>query len=404
MIYLAQKIKNHKTIKAKHQNGDFEMAYEIDFIGVNSEKSTKDADAICMRWRSGVSFDGTATYKIGVVDGGFEAHGDALVAHMNQYYFNDELNIKDITEKSVDFIVITHPDQDHTIGIKKVLENFSVKKIYMNRPWKYVDDLFDKINDGRITKESLARRLREKYKTIADIEDMAKEKNIPIYEAFEGTHIEDELLILSPEKQYYLSLLVSSEKTPLEMSSALQHDGTLLKLLESVKDFALNILETWDIETLRESETTSAENETSVILRGKVDGSGFILTGDAGIGSLNRAIDYMEKIGENIVEDISFYQVPHHGGRHNVSPSVLNRMLGEKIEKGNSRNKVAFASVAQNSSHPLKMVTNAYIRRGVTIYKTNGNVICHHNGKMPDRRWVGLKSIEFSDYVEEWSN
>ena len=73
MIYLAQKIKNHKTIKAKHQNGDFEMAYEIDFIGVNSEKSTKDADAICMRWRSGVSFDGTATYKIGVVDGGFEA-------------------------------------------------------------------------------------------------------------------------------------------------------------------------------------------------------------------------------------------------------------------------------------------------------------------------------------------
>ena len=303
---MAQKIKNHKTIKAKHQNGDFEMAYEIDFIGVNSEKSTKDADAICMRWRSGVSFDGTATYKIGVVDGGFE--------------------------------------------------------------------------------------------------DMAKEKNIPIYEAFEGTHIEDELLILSPEKQYYLSLLVSSEKTPLEMSSALQHDGTLLKFLESVKDFALNILETWDIETLRESETTSAENETSVILRGKVDGSGFILTGDAGIGSLNRAIDYMEKIGENIVEDISFYQVPHHGGRHNVSPSVLNRMLGEKIEKGSSRNKVAFASVAQNSSHPLKMVTNAYIRRGVTIYKTNGNVICHHNGKMPDRRWVGLKSIEFSDYVEEWSN
>lgn len=90
---MAQKIKNHKTIKAKHQNGDFEMAYEIDFIGVNSEKSTKDADAICMRWRSGVSFGGAATYKIGVVDGGFEAHGDALVAHMNQYYFNDELNM-----------------------------------------------------------------------------------------------------------------------------------------------------------------------------------------------------------------------------------------------------------------------------------------------------------------------
>ena len=71
-----------------------------------------------------------------------------------------------------------------------------------------------------------------------------------------------------------------------------------------------------------------------------------------------------------------------------MSPSVLNRMLGEKIEKGSSRIS-SICSVAQNSSHPLKMVTNAYIRRGVTIYKTNGNVICHHNGKMPDRRWVG---------------
>lgn len=48
--------------------------------------------------------------------------------HMNQYYFNDELNIKDITEKSVDFIVITHPDQDHTIGIKKSFREFQRKK------------------------------------------------------------------------------------------------------------------------------------------------------------------------------------------------------------------------------------------------------------------------------------
>ena len=197
---------------------------------------------------------------------------------------------------------------------------------------------------------------------------------------------------------------MESEKTPLQESAALQQDGIFGKIVKSTKKLVLNLLETWDFETLREGEKTSAENETSVILRGIIDGSGFLLTGDAGIRALNKAMDYMELIGENIRSDISFYQIPHHGGRHNVSPSILNRMLGEKVKKGNTRNKTAFASVAKDSDHPLKMVTNAYIRRGVNTYKTEGNVVCHHNGDMPNRNWIALKQIEFSDYVEDWDD
>lgn len=211
-------------------------------------------------------------------------------------------------------------------------------------------------------------------------------------------------MILSPQKQFYLDLLVESEKTPFTENATLRQDGLVSKIFSAVKEAALNVLETWNIETLRENEKTSAENETSVILRGKVDGKGFVLTGDAGIRALDRAIKYMKSIGENPVLDISFYQIPHHGGRHNISPSILNKLIGEKVDNGVSRNKVAFVSVAQDSDHPLKMVTNAYIRRGVATYKTNGNVICHSNGKMPDRGWSSLSAIEFSDYVEEWDN
>ena len=380
------------------------MAYEIDFVGVKADKCTKDADAICLRWKVGEKIDGTPIYKIGVVDGGFEAHGNEMVTHMNRYYFNDRECAKSEAEKVIDFIVITHPDQDHTLGVKRILENFKINKIYMNRPWKYIDDLFDKVDDGRITKESLKKRLREKYKTIADIEDVAEEKKISICEAFQGTYVENEILILSPQKQFYLDLLVESEKTPFTENATLRQDGLVSKIFSAVKEAALNVLETWNIETLREKEKTSAENETSVILRGKVDGKGFVLTGDAGIRALDRAIKYMKSIGENPVLDISFYQIPHHGGRHNISPSILNKLIGEKVDNGVSRNKVAFVSVAQDSDHPLKMVTNAYIRRGVATYKTNGNVICHSNGKMPDRGWSSLSAIEFSDYVEEWDN
>lgn len=380
------------------------MAYEIDYIGVKADKATKDADAICLRWKTGIALNGMPIYKVGVIDGGFEAHGNAMIAHMNQYYFDDAEGAKSKEKKTIDFVVVTHPDQDHAIGLKQVLKAFDVKKIYMNRPWLYVDELFDKVNDGRITKQSLRERLRNNYKTIVDIENIAEENEIPIYEAFEGTYVENEILILSPEKQFYLDLLVESEKTPLQEQAAFNQDGLFGRIANAVKAYIVNKFEDWDIETLRENEETSAENETSVVLRGLVEGKGFLLTGDAGIRALNKAIDYMEQIGEDIISEISFYQIPHHGGRHNVSPSLLDRMVGQRVKKGATRNKTAFASVAEGSDHPLKMVTNAYIRRGVSTYQTNGNTICHHCGQMPERGWTQLKMIEFADYVEEWDD
>lgn len=380
------------------------MAYEIDYIGVKADKATKDADAICLRWKTGIALNGMPIYKVGVIDGGFEAHGNAMIAHMNQYYFDDAEGVKSKEKKTIDFVVVTHPDQDHAIGLKQVLKAFDVKKIYMNRPWLYVDELFDKVNDGRITKQSLRERLRNNYETIADIENIAEENKIPIYEAFEGTYVENEILILSPEKQFYLDLLVESEKTPLQEQAAFNQDGLFGRIVNAVKAYIVNKFEDWDIETLRENEETSAENETSVVLRGLVEGDGFLLTGDAGIRALNKAIDYMEQIGEDVISEISFYQIPHHGGRHNVSPSLLDRMVGQRVKKGATRNKTAYASVAEGSDHPLKMVTNAYIRRGVSTYETNGNTICHHCGQMPKRGWTQLKMIEFADYVEEWDD
>lgn len=380
------------------------MAYEIDYIGVKADKATKDADAICLRWKTGIALNGMPIYKVGVIDGGFEAHGNAMIAHMNQYYFDDAEGVKSKEKKTIDFVVVTHPDQDHAIGLKQVLKAFDVKKIYMNRPWLYVDELFDKVNDGRITKQSLRERLRNNYETIADIENIAEENKIPIYEAFEGTYVENEILILSPEKQFYLDLLVESEKTPLQEQAAFNQDGLFGRIANAVKAYIVNKFEDWDIETLRENEETSAENETSVVLRGLVEGDGFLLTGDAGIRALNKAIDYMEQIGEDVISEISFYQIPHHGGRHNVSPSSLDRMVGQRVKKGATRNKTAYASVAEGSDHPLKMVTNAYIRRGVSTYETNGNTICHHCGQMPKRGWTQLKMIEFADYVEEWDD
>ena len=144
------------------------MAYEIDFIGIKEE--SKDSDAIAFRWK-----EDDGDYKIGVYDGGIQAYGEALTDHLNNIYFSGN---KD--DKVIDFVICSHSDLDHTSGLKSILNNFDVKVLYMNRPWLYIDDVFDKISDGRITKESLVRRLKEKYKYIADLEELAEEKGIEI--------------------------------------------------------------------------------------------------------------------------------------------------------------------------------------------------------------------------------
>ena len=375
------------------------MAYEIDFIGMGEEVK-KDASAICMRWRVCDSV-GNESYKIAVYDGGFDEHGKKMVQHMNEYYFDDPDGKKKVADKIIDLVVVSHPDQDHTIGLKHILENFKVKKLVMNRPWLYVDELWDKVNDGRITKRSFENTLRERYGTIAELEEIANEKKIPIMEGFQGMILEDALMICSPSKRLYFDLLVESDRTPLENESNVKA-SLLYKGFEKFKNYVLSLIESWDVEFLREDVGTSADNETSIVIRGIIDGAGFLLCGDAGVRALDTAMNFLASQGEDIRETVSFYEVPHHGGRHNVSPSILDRLIGEKVGKDEKSGRTAFASVAHGSNHPLRMVTNAFKRRGVEVYKTSGNIIHHRHGDMPKRGWARIEEVGFYEKVEEW--
>lgn len=365
------------------------MAYEMDFIGVSEELAKKDADAIAFRWKTENGF------KRCVYDGGFEAHGECLAEVLNKYYFQHD------EEKVIDAVFVSHSDQDHTSGLKTILENFTVKALYMNRPWLYVDELIDKADDKRITKDSLIRRLKEKFQYIADLEELADRKAIPIYEAFAGQKIEDKLFVLSPNKVTYKQLLIESNKTPLQESRIDTKDSVFSKFMSKI----CNVVESWNVETLREDISTSAENEMSIILLGLMDDEKFLLTGDAGVKALRYAIDYYRYYyGKVITGDIKFMQIPHHGGRHNVSPSILNELIGNKVDMRIDRGITAYASAAENSDHPYKMVVNAYLRRGAKVMKTSGNSI-RYQKSMPARYgYSSIESEKFCLYVEKWND
>ena len=362
------------------------MKYEIDFIGINKEG--KDADAICFRYSNG----NDNKYHIGIYDGGTNDYGIEMKDHIKKYY-------KQNSEKIViDFVVCSHSDLDHASGLTEILNEFEVKKVYVNLPWLYVDELYEIVKDGRITKNSLEEKLRDVYKYVDDIEKVCREKNIPIKESFEGTIIDRRFKILSPSKKFYMDLLAESSKTPETKNEKL--DETIFN---NAKKNVSNIEETWETEHLREDVSTTSENEMSIILYGDMDEEKFLLVGDAGIRAINNAIEYM-KIQDIDCQELDVYQIPHHGGRHNVSTSLLNEIIGEPVKEGEECGKDAFVCAADKSDHPLQMVVNAYVRRGVRVYTAKGNII-HHHKNMPERPgWTTASNMTFDPNVEDWND
>lgn len=359
------------------------MAYELDFIGVN--KKTDDATAIGIRWKNP---DGS--YTVGVFDGGTADYGDVLKEHMKQYYFNGQ------DGGHIDFVICSHPHNDHASGLATILENFDVGRLYMNCPWDYVDELHAK--DGRITPESLERRLRKAYAKTDKLEQIARERGIEICSVFEGDVIEDKLTVLSPSKDFYLDMIAESGKTPDMESSGLLHSA-----VQFVKEAIDYIAESWGIDSIRENVETEPDNETSTVILGEMDDETFMLTGDVGIKGLACAMDYADSIGKEVKKSVSMYEIPHHGGRYNVSPSILNRMLGGIVKQGETRGKTAIVCTGKDSDHPRRMVVNAFLRRGVKVYNASGYTIRHHRGDMPSRGWPASEQLKFYDKVEEWS-
>lgn len=374
------------------------VAYEVDFIGIPEDDSTKDADAICFRW-----LDNYGNYKTAVYDAGFKAHGKAMVEHINKFYFDDEYGRLDRNEKKIDYVFVSHPHNDHAGGIPEILNNFSVGCIFMNRPWLYSTELIKKYSaDGRATQNSLEQELRIDFPYVNKIEKLADTYGIIIKEAFAGSRIEGGLLsVLSPDKAFYLKKVVASKKT-----KRIQANTEAYALNEAQKTMFSHSYESWDVETLGDVHAeTDAENEISIVLYGFKDMGGMLLVGDAGVEALEKA-DIEACFHNNIVisDDVEFTEIPHHGGRHNVSTSLLNQLFGTPIGEGTVPRKTAYVSVAASSDHPRQVVVNAFIRRGFSVYKTKGFTRWHHVGNMPAREGYSSSTdrLSFSSVVEKW--
>ena len=357
------------------------MGFGIDFLHVGDGE--RSGDAIAIRYGT------PGRYAIHVIDGGDLAAGERMVEHIQNYYGNPH---------HIDAVVCTHGDDDHTSGLRRVIDAFEIGGIWMNRPWLYVHELVDSFHDGRRTPHSLERHLRERLSILNEIEERARERNIPVHEAFRETRV-GAFTILAPSRERYLALVPQFERTPEPAAQAAEGIGLGARLAQTLRDAVDWISESWDHETLEENVETSASNESSVVQMAELEGRRLLLTGDAGIQALEEAADYAEWTGHDL-PGLRFIQVPHHGSRHNVSPYILDRWIGTRLGRGESRNTSAFASVAKKStSHPRRKVVNAFMRRGANVFSTKGSCTQYFH-EMPNRGWSTATPHNFSDQVE----
>ena len=354
-------------------------ALEIDFLPVGKE--SKSGDAIAMRFGH---YENGQWQKqtIFIIDGGNSDSGDALVKHVKEVY----------KSSIVDRVILTHPDSDHASGLRNVLEELQVRKIWMHRPWHYWSDLKDSIVDGRITKNSFGDSLRDAYQYAHDLEQLAIKKKIEIFhphqECFYEIGEERILTVLGPGKELYLSLIQASGKTP-EMGI---FESVSKSFATTPKKLAYEDM-TFDTEHLADTDSaTSAENDMSLILLLTVAGSKVLFTGDSGTQGLFKAIRYATE-NRISLKDLDVFDVPHHGSHHNLSKGILKYI--------NAKSSIISCSIKGEPKHPSPIVTNSLIRRNMNPYWTKGKLLNFHFGLVPQREGlISVETIPFSNQVE----
>jgi beta-lactamase superfamily II metal-dependent hydrolase len=357
--------------------------FEIDFLEVHTSKS---GDAISARYEQA----GTTT--IHVVDAGYLSTGSLLVEHIRKYYGGPS---------RIDRVVVTHPDKDHAEGIPEVLEQFNVGEIWMLRPWLYVDELMHRF-PRYSSADNLKKKLKEAYPYIATIEELAIRKRIPILEPFQGAFV-GAFVVLAPSKARYLDLIVESEKTPSGTTVDAALGTTAGMLTEFAKRAVMLMKAAWGAEVFS-SEETSTENEMSVVQYANLFGVKVMLTADAGRAALTEAADYAPYIGLQL-PGLDRFQVPHHGGRRNVSTEILDRLLGPKLNAQVAPGSESFVAIISSASddkdHPRKAVVRAMIHRGAKVITTeDGTKRTGHNA--PTREgWVGVTGAPYPEDQEE---
>lgn len=351
--------------------------FEAEFRAVGA--GSRSGDAIVTSWVEA----STGVRRVVVIDGGYQTNGEEIV----------KLVFDRFGRSFIDIVVSTHPDGDHSNGLAAILDECMVGELLMHLPWEHGASGSALFPGGRFADRSMREAVVKALDSTRVLAEEALEAGVAVTEPFTGlTRLGGVLEILGPTADFYESLLCGFRTE--SRSSGSRIAGSLLTKVGQV---ATRVAESLDVETLTDAGETSAENNSSAIVQLNVNDGRFVLTGDAGIPALDRAADRLVELGHDHTS-LTLAQVPHHGSKRNVGPSVLDRLLGPRLGVG-VQQRCAVVSAAPDGApkHPARQVTNAFYRRGTPVWATQGQSLRY----AIDAPLPGYTSVEPLPFYEE---
>jgi len=364
---------------------------EIEFIAVGD--ASRAGDSIIVRYGE------PNAYKLMLIDGGTLETGKEVVDHLKQQFG---------ANARLEHMVLTHADADHASGLREVLKEIPTNTLWLFIPWLHAADAIHLFEKKDWTVDKLAAAIKKEYDILSEIVDLAEQNDITIYCPEQGTQI-GPFTVLSPRRATYVRLLPQFEKTPNPDQTQLEALGIwigkstfLTKLLEKIKAKVETwTTETWVNEKLKDGGVTGASNESSVVLYANHEHQRILLTGDAGINALSWAAAHATAKNYPL-QNFTFVQIPHHGSRRNVGPTILNTLIGPIQPEGMVKGMAYVSSPKDDENHPRKIVLNAFIRRGYKVYATQGANKVHCGGFPTRDGYVTSECVNFSTKVEEY--
>jgi beta-lactamase superfamily II metal-dependent hydrolase len=362
------------------------LGYEVDFLPVGD---TRPGDAIALRYGN---LNGSRDEQtVVVIDGGYRNDGDVLVEHIAKHYGTDV----------VDYVISTHPDADHINGLKAVVEKMRVGTLLMHTPethppFRWRRSAF--AHDANLS-EYVTKSLNESESLHA----LADRLGTRVVEPFAGWTSRDGLLrVLGPSEEYYDAVLRQMRGTEKDLlhgtMSTNEVREMIIKAAAGPPKVVATEREDARTEYLSEQSLVTPSNSSSVICMLEVADHRLLFTGDAGEEALRPVVGALRRSGI-VPGGLDFVQIPHHGSRKNVTPSLLDELLGRFTSE---RRGTAFVSVPPRNhdcQFPSKQVTNAFIRRGYRVLATAGATKRHHRNA-PRRGWRRAEEVPFEPVVE----
>jgi beta-lactamase superfamily II metal-dependent hydrolase len=358
------------------------MQYQIDFLPVGEKKC---GEAIAMRYGDLESGDPNKQTVV-LIDGGFRKDSEQSIKMVTEHYGAPKINL----------MVSTHPDIDHINGLPGVLKSLPVDNLWMHLPWEHSGDFLASRQEDFST-AAMTKYLQKSMQSSSDLAVAADAAGVTLTEPFTGRRFISPygtLTVLGPTMTRYEELLTQIlDKSAIKSSQQSTQGGILAeltRLMQTGIQAVANKIESHPIETLTDNGDAGPSNDTSTILLLELaDGSKkFLFCGDAGMPSLEFAYSEYAARGHGPGE-LALVQVPHHGSRKNVGPTILNKFLGDKTAHPDMNRGQACVSVGkecEGDGHPKKVATNAFKRRGYPVHQTRGEGI---KFGMPRPGWTG---------------